>query len=152
MPETFLNNAQLTGLSADARRTEILRARGFAALEAQLSALDVRLTAVEAVVTPTAWTAPTLLNSWVDYGGGYQTIQYRKVGDMVQVRGLGKNGTIGFVNAFVLPTGFRPPALLQIESYRTTDVIIAIGTDGSVQPVSGTSGAFWFDFEFSVTT
>lgn len=60
----------------------------------------------------TAWTALTLLNSWVNFGGSQQTAQYRKVGDVVQVRGLVKSGAANTV-AFNLPAGFRPPADLE---------------------------------------
>lgn len=50
-----------------------------------------------------------MLNAWVNFGGGAQVAQYRKVGDNVQVRGLIKSGATGTV-AFTLPAGFRPPA------------------------------------------
>jgi hypothetical protein len=56
---------------------------------------------------PTAWTNPTFLNGWMSYGSGYAPGQYRKVGDMVQIRGLVKSGSLG--NAiFMLPVGYRP--------------------------------------------
>lgn len=60
-------------------------------------------------INPTAWTAPSFLNSWVNFGGVYQVAQYRKINDMVYVRGLVKSGTIT-ADMFVLPVGFRPPA------------------------------------------
>lgn len=53
-----------------------------------------------------AWTSPTLLNSWANIAG-WQAAQYRKVGDMVQIRFSIENGT-DFV-LFNLPVGFRPP-------------------------------------------
>ena len=54
----------------------------------------------------TDWVAPTLVNSWADTGG-YQTIGYRKVGDLVYLRGRPTGGTAPST-AFTLPTGFRP--------------------------------------------
>lgn len=60
---------------------------------------------------PNAWTAVTFQNSWADYGGGFQTCQYRKLGDMVQLRGLMRLGTAG-TTAFTLPAGYRPSATL----------------------------------------
>jgi hypothetical protein len=60
-------------------------------------------------VTP--WTAPTFLNSWTNFGAPYNLAKYRKVGDMVQLRGLIAGGTVGTGTPFfLLPTGFRPPA------------------------------------------
>lgn len=64
---------------------------------------------VKAAAAPGAWTAPTLLNSWADFGSGYRTTAYRKTptGD-VELRGMVKSGT-GVV--FTLPTGHRPSAI-----------------------------------------
>jgi hypothetical protein len=55
----------------------------------------------------TGWTAVSFQNSWVNYGT-YQGAQYRRVGDIVECRGLVKSGTVGSA-IFTLPTGFRPP-------------------------------------------
>jgi hypothetical protein len=54
-------------------------------------------------------------NGWANYGGAFQPAQYRKIGDMVHLRGLirnetGVNGPIPPA-AFYLPPGFRPPAI-----------------------------------------
>jgi hypothetical protein len=48
-------------------------------------------------------------NSWNNYGGSFRGAQYRKVGDVVQLRGLIKSGTLGAA-AFTLPVGYRPGA------------------------------------------
>lgn len=61
------------------------------------------------LAVPTAWTAVTFTNSWVDFGAPFQVCQYRKVGDTVQLRGLMKTGAVPS-QAFTLPVGFRPPA------------------------------------------
>lgn len=54
------------------------------------------------------WTAPTLLNSYVDFGTGYAIAGYMKDAcGFVHLRGLVKNGTAG-ATIFTLPTGFRP--------------------------------------------
>lgn len=72
-----------------------------------------------AVSTP--WTALTLTNSWTNTSG-FQTGQYRRVGDMVHLRGYLTAGTNG-ASAFTLPAGFRPPA--------SFDVPVASYTGGS---------------------
>lgn len=65
------------------------------------------LTAANAVT----WTAPTLLNSWVNFGSGYSNAGYRKDPStgIVYIRGLIKDGTAtnGTV-LFNLPSGYRP--------------------------------------------
>ena len=49
---------------------------------------------------------PTLLNSWVNFGGGYSTAAYSKDGDgIVYLRGVVKDGA-GTI--YTLPAGFRP--------------------------------------------
>jgi hypothetical protein len=64
---------------------------------------------------PTAWTnITTWSNSWANYGGSWQTAQYRKHMDKVELRGLARNdGTVAaFGTIFTLPVGYRPPAQL----------------------------------------
>lgn len=53
------------------------------------------------------WTAPTLLNSWVDYGGTAATARYRAEGDRTWIEGIVKNGTLG-LPIFNLPAARRP--------------------------------------------
>jgi hypothetical protein len=60
-----------------------------------------------------AWTAPTFQNSWHDFGSGYQVAQYRKVGDIVYLRGWVQGGATT-VAMFILPAGFRPPAYVHV--------------------------------------
>ncbi|ASU83593.1 hypothetical protein CDO52_13030 [Nocardiopsis gilva YIM 90087] len=60
--------------------------------------------------TTDRWTAPTLVNSWVNFGGTWQVAEYRKdLSGRVWIRGTIDGGTAGTV-AFTLPSGFRPPA------------------------------------------
>lgn len=58
----------------------------------------------------TNWTAPTLQNSWVNFGGIHAPVGYTKTSDgVVTLKGLIKNGTTGTgVILFNLPTGYRP--------------------------------------------
>lgn len=100
---------------------------------------------------PTAWAAPALLNGWADLGGIWQVAQYRKVGDVVQIRGVIAGGTIGLA-AFVLPVGFRPPAALVF----ATDSNLAFGqfsiaANGTVTPNVGAAAYFGLQASFSVT-
>ena len=58
-------------------------------------------------VTPTPWVDVTFQNSWVNQGAGFQAVQYRKVNDVVQIRGNAKSG-LTLNPMFTLPIGFRP--------------------------------------------
>lgn len=53
------------------------------------------------------WVNVTFQNSWTDYGSPYQTVQYRREGRKVILRGLAKSGTMG-LPMFTLPTDCRP--------------------------------------------
>jgi hypothetical protein len=100
------------------------------------------------------WTAVTFQNSWVDYGAGYQPVQYRGEGDIARVRGLMKAGTIGGVPAFTLPVGLRPPAILYGVSARTSAgaaIIVSVGVTGDVDVELGSNVLVALDFSFSVT-
>jgi hypothetical protein len=59
------------------------------------------------VADPTpAWIAMPLVNGWGAYGGLIAP-QYRKLGDMVQLRGTVQGGTADTI--CTLPVGYRPP-------------------------------------------
>lgn len=58
-----------------------------------------------------AWNVPTLLNSWVNYGGTEDTAGYYKDSyKHVYCKGLVKAGVLGQV-IFTLPVGYRPSAV-----------------------------------------
>ncbi len=61
---------------------------------------------VNALLTPPAFTAPTLLNSWANYGSGYSTAGYYKDAmGIVHLRGVVASGSS---TIFTLPAGYRP--------------------------------------------
>jgi hypothetical protein len=57
----------------------------------------------------TAWIAPTMGNSWVNFGSTWETAAYMRKGGVVYIRGLIKGGTVATGTViFTLPAGFRP--------------------------------------------
>lgn len=94
-----------------------------------------------------AWQTPTLINSWVNFGGGFNTAQYFKdeVG-IVHLKGLIKTGTLASA-AFVLPVGYRPV----LDGYYGTicagDIAsrLVIGSNGNVIPSTGSNA--WYSLE-----
>ena len=111
--------------------------------------------------TPPAWQPATLLNGWYVTAGD-QPAQYRKVGDMVYVRGYLKHANVTAQgNVIILPPGFRPPYYIPANvayyfgsppsNYAITS--LALQTDGRVgyDGAKTTIGFMTFDFSFSVT-
>ena len=108
--------------------------RRLAALERWADAMA----AVEVPSIPEAWVSPTLLNSWVNYGGNWNPAGYYKDPfGRVHLRGLVKSGTA--VTIFTLPAGYRPAydeihasvsvdAFNSIRVYATGDVTYAAGS------------------------
>lgn len=65
---------------------------------------------VVTALTPEAFVAPTLLNSWVNFGGAFNVAGYYKDPfGIVHLRGLVKSGVVGSP-IFTLPAGYRPTA------------------------------------------
>lgn len=104
---------------------------------AQLDAHPSDHNAISAALTallPTAWVALPFAVNWAS-SGGYQPAQYRRVGDVVQLRGTAARTPVTLVDETVatLPVGFRPPAT---ESYIAQvfggGVRMDIGADGRI--------------------
>ncbi len=116
-----------------------------------VAALELRDRSLEAHLEAPGWLAPTLLNSWVDFGGTEQVAQFRKVGDMVQIRGVIKSGTVGFADAFVLPDGMWPPANLPLAIQSNGALAgLYITSAGSVQVFFGSNVSAGIGVQFSV--
>jgi hypothetical protein len=88
------------------------------------------------------WIAPTLLNSWVNFGGGTgaDAGYYKDSDGIVHLRGMIRSGTIP-ASAFNLPSGFRPtaPIYFPIASNNAFGlVIVNAGGDVTIQVGSST--------------
>lgn len=82
------------------------------------------------------WITPTLLNSWVNYGAGYDPAGYLKdpLG-FVHLRGQIKSGTVNST-VFVLPVGYRPSGQNQFANVDnggggTYGTVAAVYVDGA---------------------
>lgn len=99
-----------------------------------------------------AWTGLSFGSGWANYGGAYQTGQYKKVGDIVFLRGLvARTSGVGTTIA-TLPVGYRPPAqCLYIMNTDTGAGRLDIQTDGQIIATSGGTGWVQLDgLSFSV--
>jgi len=84
------------------------------------------------------WQAPTLLNSWVNYGAGYTDAGfYRMPNGFVRLRGLLKLGVIN-TPMFTLPVGCRP-ATVQVVATIVNGALcyVEIRANGDVVPTNG---------------
>lgn len=90
-------------------------------------------------------TAPTLLNSWADYGAGNTAAGYYIDNDgKVHLQGLVKNGVAGEI--FTLPAGYRPPELVRFPVATNTGYgEVYVEADGSVVQGSGGTGYLSLD-------
>jgi hypothetical protein len=113
----------------------------------------------EVQISPTAWTAVTFENGWANKGGSDQVCQYRKIGDIVYLRGTMTKSAVTYGQAaFTLPIGFRPPAIFRFNpsvmdgSNVTTLARGDINTTGPYAPQAGPANfGFWtIDTAFSV--
>jgi hypothetical protein len=104
----------------------------------------------------TPWVAPTLTNSWVNYGSSFRTARYRRVGDQVEIEGLVKSGTSGLA-VFTLPTGFRPPEYLLWPTVSDPNVFARLDVQSDGQVIvyivgAGTNAFASLNCSFSVTS
>lgn len=105
---------------------------------------------VDGLALPTAWTGVAFQNSWVNSGGAVQGVQFRKIGDLVYLRGSMKDGLVNFA-AFTLPSGFRPPATLRFGN--ADSGIVQIDSAGVVTAFQASNAIFSFDgVVFSITS
>lgn len=92
-----------------------------------------------------AWIAPSLENSWVNFGGGYTVAGYYKDAfGVVHLKGMVKDGTSLNAVIFTLPAGYRPSEIMGFSGV-SNDVWtgITVQTDGSVA-VSEATGSTAF--------
>ena len=121
-------------------------------LAAQIARLEERVADLQRAV-PTPWVAPTLLNGWTNFGGADQIAQFRRHADTVQVRGLVKSGTVGFVPVFVLPVGCRPVQnqnFVQINPSTGGTGGVYVDPSGNVGIFAGTNSAMSLNLSFSI--
>lgn len=91
-----------------------------------------------------SWADVTFQNSWVNYGGTYQDVQYRaEPGGIIRLRGLMKSGTPGS-SAFTLPAGFRPVErhIFPVVGGTSVGARLDVLADGTVVPHSSIDNTF----------
>jgi len=100
------------------------------------------------------WIGVSYSNGWADTAS-YQGVEYRRVGDVVQVRGRMGTGDSTDI-AFTLPTGYRPPASFSVQSVNSNSTpgvaLLNVSSGGTVVPYfGGATVAIACNFRFSLT-
>ena len=93
------------------------------------------------------WQAPTLLNSWVNYGSTQNAAGYfLDNGGIVHLRGLVKNGSAIPTTIFTLPTRFLPEKqeIFVVNSYDSFGRC-NVNSDGTVVAQIGNTAWFCLD-------
>lgn len=96
-------------------------------------------------ISKQGWIAPTLLNSWVNYGNPYTPVGYMKDAmGFVHIKGFVKSGASG-ASVFTLPAGYRPAVNGSIYGVCNAgaghgDIVIEQGT-GNVTVYNVTAGS-----------
>ena len=98
-------------------------------------------------ITQDAWSTPTFVNSWANYGGSWETAgYYRDKEGVVRLKGLVASGTAGAV-IFYLPASYRPSLGKHFATVATgAFCVLQILPDGSVVTYSN-CGNGWISLD-----
>lgn len=105
-----------------------------------------KIIATKAASALDAWTTPTLLNSWVNFGGGFFNAGfYKDPFGIVHLRGVIASGVLAQA-AFVLPAGYIPTSTVMV-GVNSNDAMgrLHIDTTGQVIPRIGSNVFFTLD-------
>jgi len=95
----------------------------------------------------TPWIDATYENGWITHSTTYSHARYKRIGNVVHIDGLVKDGTNN--NAiFRLPVGFRPSKrLIKTSMHNNGSFRLDVLTDGRVLPIAG--GTTWVSINLS---
>ncbi len=98
------------------------------------------------------WITPTLNSPFTSYGGAFGNVEYRKIGNIVNIQGLinANSGSAGST-IFTLPSGYRPKKTLifTVQNGNSATARIDITSDGIVTCISFGSNTTWFSVVLS---
>jgi hypothetical protein len=134
----------MSSLASDA----VLLAARTTAVENRATAVEFRATTLEDTVAVEAWNEvgaagqPTFQNSWVNFAASTSSLAFRKIGNVVFIKGLLKSGTS---TIFTLPAGYRPPQFANLPVVDNDGgALLNITPAGVVSISNGTAGATLF--------
>jgi len=97
-------------------------------------------------IDDSGWTnISSFSNSWVNFGGTHAVAAYKKIGNIVYLKGLIKDGTLGS-KAFTLESGYYSTEYFILSTIASSGTVgsgrLDVQTNGDVVPRSG--GNTWF--------
>lgn len=103
-------------------------------------------TATAPLAVPTDLQAVTFINSWTNFGAGFEVAYYWKdAAGLVHLQGLIKSGTIGAA-CFTLAAGYRPTATSLFAAVSNSAIgRVDVQSDGQVIPQTGSN--VWVSLE-----
>lgn len=110
---------------------------------------------VPAVQVP--WLPLAFAAGWTDYAAGYQPGQYRKIGDIVYLRGLVTQVAGSTTSIATLPVGYRPLGVelcVVMSAYGTLAARVDINPSGTINMTPAPTVGYWValtSLQFSVT-
>jgi archaellum component FlaF (FlaF/FlaG flagellin family) len=93
-----------------------------------------------------AWRNATFLGSWTNFGSGFHNAQFRRMGDVVELRGLVRGGAQGST-IFNLPVGFRPLSRVLVPTVTSPDAIGRIDIDAGGNVIAVKSDPNWLGLD-----
>ena len=111
------------------------------------NAIVAALADIVARVDPTPWTALAFGTGWSNVAGA-QAGQYRKVGDIVYMRGtIQCDNTATHTQMAIMPSGFRPPSglIFNVWAFMGSGALrVDLNPDGTLVLSGGLTGALAF--------
>lgn len=106
----------------------------------------VTTTTAGSTVVVESFIAPTLINSWVNYGAGFNNAGYYKDAfGIVHLRGFIKDGTAGAV-MFILPSGYRP-ANSEVFATAANGLFAVLVIDNAGNVTHNAGSTVWFTLD-----
>lgn len=91
------------------------------------------------VPTDSGWTSLTPATGWANYGNGFANIAYRKIGNVVRLRGVLSGASVIDNALFTLPAAARPSTKNMYRLAGNSGQDFYIDTAGKCAPYSGTA-------------
>lgn len=108
----------------------------------------------QATIADSGWIAPTLLNGWANFGGGFSPAGYRKIGNQVMLRGIiGGGTTTSSTILFTLPSGYYDSTGHHVYACISNGAILRVDIrdNGDVR-FTGTASAIYISLDGVVLT
>ena len=92
------------------------------------------------------WITPTLNSPYTNYTSPYGDVQYRKIGDIVNIQGLvNVNSASNGTTIFALPSSYAPPVqiITTQKNGNAAEARVDVETNGNVLLASAGSNTTW---------